>query len=99
VLNYQVHVEGIEIAGHPITIYASNLMVASLQLDELVKKYPYNRVTLEELTVSLLKESTPLEVPIPSCPRGCKGVIDGKPVVRRGSIGKAYCTICDWREK
>ena len=96
-LSYEIDVEDVEIDGHPISVYASNLDVAARHYETLVKKYPHNKVILTELGVKAIKESVPLKRVL-ECPRGCKGVVNGREVVQLGSKDNMYCTICGWRE-
>jgi hypothetical protein len=95
-LNYEVSVEGVEIDGHPLSIYASSLDVAAAYYDLADRRYPYNKVVITELVERVIKESNPQQRPL-VCPRGCTGN-NNKEVVKLGSNDKAYCTTCGWRE-
>ena len=98
-LNYSIHVEGVQIDGHPINNFFTNFELACHYFDAFSKTYPYNLVTLVICERRTLKANSPIEKPLLDCPRGCTGSIDGKAVVSRGSNGKDYCRICDWREE
>ena len=95
-LNFELTVEGIQKDGHPILELFSSLDVAAARFDELEKFYPFNKVILSGLVKNVLKESKPKEKPLPSCPKGCIGKIDGKPNIVKGSRGQPYCKICGW---
>lgn len=97
-LSYEVVVEGVEVDGHPIANFATNLTIASDFYDVMVKKYPYNSVILKVNKVDELKRSVPLRRPTPVCPRGCDRTLNGKHNIAQGSKEKHYCSICSWRE-
>lgn len=98
-LDYEVHVVGAEKEGHPITFIISHLKSASELYDELVKKYPYNKVVMSLTTKKVLNFSTPQKRPAPACPFNHTGKqINGQPVIAMGIHGKYYCAICAWKE-
>ena len=93
-VRYQVQVEGLLIAGHPVNNFFADLGLAAKCMDEYHEKYPYNTVRLFETVQKELKSFKAQLKPIPeSCPKGHNGLADGKPNIVLASRGW-YCKIC-----
>ncbi len=98
-MNYKIQVDGVEIDGHPVTVFANNLRSASILFNDYVKKYPYELVTVIESKNILLMQSNPKDKPLARCPNGHSGtVLNEKAAVYRGTNGKTFCGVCGWRE-
>lgn len=104
-LTYQINIPDLLKDGHPFQEFASSLAIAGERYEELIKLYPYNIVVLSEIKIITIKrhqDARPrLVVEKPSrCGRGHFGKnLNGQPIVREGSKGKYFCTVCDWTEE
>ena len=95
VLEYLVQVPGCLKDGHQIQRIERNFHAAALAMDQLHSEYPEYDVVLFEVSKRRVKEFQGVKPP-PKCPRGHRGLRDGRSVVSRNSQGKVQCSICDY---
>lgn len=100
-IKYELTVKGIMVDGHPILILNDSLEIISKTFDDLVKRYPYNEVQLFAYTKRLIKISTTTQKPFALCPWKHTGMdrVTNLPVVRLGSNGLFFCSVCGWKEE
>ena len=99
IVQYEIHIEDLLIDGHPVTRFAAHLSTASEIFNLYHEKYPYHQVILYEISKNKILESEvkvkPLEAKPPLCPWKHSGkALDGRPVMRQGSVGEWHCMVC-----
>ena|SRR5438105_4520181 len=91
---WEIQVQGLKIAGHPHQELFGDVNSACNKFDELRIKYPNYDIVLTEFKSWEMKKHKKVEIAPKQCPRGHKGNIDGRSVLKQGSNCKWICTIC-----